>query len=132
MKAPRLREDIQTGECGALLIEVLVSLLLLSLIGLGAAMTTAATLRATGKTLRNATAAQLALDKLEQCAARDPLSLQSENDAPLIRGVEYLRNVTVTANGDASRTVVVQVRSRIGGGDATAELRTTFAPWGAL
>lgn len=120
---------------GFALIEVLVSLTLVALLSAAITASSIAALRVAKLTELNHAASSLALSKIEELAAIDVSDLDDtfdENDDSLAwadSNMTFTRAVTVTVNGDGSRTVAVQVFSNSEEFPTDVHFTTSFALW---
>ena len=118
------------------LLEVMAAILLLSITTLGITRSTILSYRTGLRNERNGIALQLALQKMEDMAGVNPVTLSDANDAvetPLvIENLRFNRVTNVTVNGDNSRTVSVVVNSNKPELGGHAELENTFALWGTM
>lgn len=113
--------------------EVLVSLVLLSLVAFNLAYSSVFSMKTFKRTLRHTLAAELAMEKMEELSATNPSSLDNNDDLqePNVEaeGIRFSRATDITVNSDGSRTVTVTVTGdeQSLGGNAT--FSTTFALW---
>jgi prepilin-type N-terminal cleavage/methylation domain-containing protein len=118
---------------GVSIIEVLVSMVILSIVALATCNNTIKGFVFFKRVARQSYASQLALDRLETLAARDPSTLTSADSSTEsqlnYRNVQFERTTTVTVNADNSRTVSVVVSSAALGGHAS--FATTFSARGS-
>lgn len=126
---------LETTEAGFSLLEILVTTALLSIVGLGLALSTVTSFNTFNRSVRHALATDLVLDKLEQFAATNPSTLSAANDetntAVTERGISFNRTTTVTVNVDGSRTAAVSVSCTNTFLQCSASFTNTFVPWGA-
>ena len=118
---------------GVSLLEVLVSIGILSLITLNITYSSITNLRVFKRTLRNTIAASLAAQQIELYASLDPQVLDDtydDQETIYVQNIPFIRTTNVTVNSDQSRTVFVRVegeRFELGG---VAEYETTYSLWG--
>ncbi len=122
------------NERGLSLIESLVAITILAVLGLSITYNTIYSYRITLRNIRYSVAAQLALERIEQLAARDPIGISSDNNEneSLMRNgnMEFVRTTVVTINADNSRTVRVDVVAADESLGGRSSLSNTFALWG--
>ena len=127
--------ESRDGESGFTLIEVLVSMLILSVMSLGVAMNTLGALRTAKFTEINHAASTLAISKMEEFAAMNVSALSSSLDATETAvtwsdfQTTFTRTSIITENADDSRTVNVTVSSNNPKLATTVEFETTFVDW---
>ena len=137
MKHQRLNRagPLSHAERGLTLIEVMLSLVLLSISALGITYSLITSVRVEKITEVHLAASSLAQAKVEELSAVDSLNLNSsynEIDAIVsIPGLNmtFTRNTTITVNADSSRTIHVRVVSNKSKLPATADFETRFALW---
>ncbi len=125
------KKDLK-NQNGFSMLEVLVSVAILSIVGLGISQSSIGMLRARTVTLNKQVSTQLATEKLEQYAALDPLTLSAENsnsESLSHAGKSFLRSSTITVNSNGSRTVTVSVRPADASQSGSANLSGTFTSW---
>lgn len=122
-----------TKERGFTVIEVLVSIVILGVVGLAVAMNTIKSYTFLKRGIRNSYAAQLALDKIETLAAKDPSTLSSANNQTESglswRNVKFNRTTTITVNSDGSRTISVSVTGANKSLGGKANMVSTLPLW---
>jgi Tfp pilus assembly protein PilV len=123
----------QHPEGGLSVVEVLVAIALLAISGLAVAQSTIRSFSYLNQSYRTSLASQIALERLELLAQRDPSTLvesESESATQVVHsGLTFYRSTLISINTDGSRTVSVTVNSP-SGTQGKAALSTTFALWG--
>ena len=120
---------------GFSLLEVLVSITILSVIGLSLVRSTITSMTLREKIIRDNTALELALDTLENYASVNPSTLDDSADSTTsytVGPATYSVTIDVSVNSDSSRTVDVSVscpQVALGG---NAYVSGTFTPWGEV
>ena len=125
----------QSAEKGATLIEILISMLLLTITGMGVTMSMSTSLKTTKYTEYNHMASSLATSKMELLASLN-VSFLTTGHAGVESNVTwpnsnatFTRTTTVTVNADGSRTVSVTVTPNDDNYDTTVVFENTFAIW---
>lgn len=133
MLAPRILMRLGS-EKGFSMFELLVASAILTIVGLALAKSSIASYVALERNITRESAMQLALEKIEQMAAKDPTTLTATSSPPemnLVKnGIKYNRMTTISVNVDGSRRVIVSVvpvKYYMGG---YAMVMDTFMVWG--
>ena len=109
MRQPRSTQQ------GNSIVEVLVTISLLAISGLAVAQSTIRAFSSLNRSYRTSLAGQVALDRMEILAERDPSTLENSldetNEAVVMSGATFYRSTSIVVNSDGSRTVTVSVRS---------------------
>ncbi len=116
---------------GFSILEILVSLSILSIVGMALSQATTAMLKARSIALYKQGATQIAFETVESYASLNPstISAASTTDAVTRSGRAYSRTTTVSINPNGSRTVNVQVQPAREGQNGSARLSGTFTSW---
>ncbi len=98
-------------EAGVTLIELVVAIVLMELAFLAIADSMRTSLIHFKRSLRETYATELAIEKMEELAAKDPLAISSDGEREniTVRSVKFVRSVEVTVRPDKSRLVTVSV-----------------------
>lgn len=131
-KRVRSQSTRRRNESGVSLIELMVTVLLLTVIGAAATASTITYLHARKRAMNDSLALQLAQERIEEFAAVDPVRFSDGDSWTEIEtrlGLAFTRVSTISLNADNSRTVVVQVspNQETDGGSAT--ISASFVPW---
>lgn len=104
-KSPAFRE------AGVTLIELVVAIVLMELAFLAIADSTRTSLIHFKRSLRETYATELAIEKMEELAAKDPVDISEDGETENItrRTVKFVRSVEVSVRPDKSRLVTVSV-----------------------
>ncbi|RME58023.1 MAG: hypothetical protein D6780_07480 [Candidatus Dadabacteria bacterium] len=124
--------NIKGNEKGFLLFELLVVIVLIGILGLALSHAAIVIYKMRLKAVNDSYATQIALEKIEEIAAVDPLTLNdgdSWEETVERDGRQFQRIATISVNDDSSRTITVSVsplNSTIGG---TITMNNTYSPW---
>lgn len=130
-----LTSERQRAEEGFSLMEILIAILIIGVIGLGINMNAISSLQLVKYTELNYIASNLALSKIEELAAQDPVNLDSSDNSvessvsSSATEITFQRTTTIVVNGDDSRTITVQVQSNSSAVPTQAQFSTTMAVW---
>jgi len=123
------------NERGMSLLESLAAISILSVVGLSLTYSTIASYKLTHRNIRNSVAAQLALEKMEELAARNPSTLSSADnefeEEVLVDNMAFNRNTEIEVNIDGSRTIFVDVDTNNESLGGRSSMINTFALWGS-
>jgi len=118
-------------EAGISMLEMLFSLVLFAIMGLGLSYSSISASHAQGRNERNSLAMQIGLETLEDFTGRDPETLSDADDTineSISRGgYAFLRSIDVTIEFDRTRTVDVTIRNVAM--NITANFSSSFALW---
>lgn len=123
------------SQSGNSVIEVLVSIVLMALLGLGVTNSAISSLRFSKYMETHHVASSLAISKMEEIGALDTTDI--DDDLDVTEGTvtwpglsfTFTRTVAVTVNGDNSRTVDITVTSNDAPIPASVNFASTFAEW---
>ena len=126
--------NVANKQAGFSLLEVLTGISILLVMSLGVAQSSIMSLSTYKRTVRHSLAQQLAIEKLEEFAHKNPTTYDASDSATennLIESyVKFDRTTTITVGADGSRTVLVTVvaaKSDLGG---YASYQSNFPLWG--
>jgi prepilin-type N-terminal cleavage/methylation domain-containing protein len=126
---------LRHNERGMSLLESLAAISILSVVGLSLTYSTIASYKLTHRNIRNSVAAQLALEKMEEMAARNPSTLSSADneleEKVLVDNMSFSRNTEIEVNVDGSRTIFVDVETNNESLGGRSSVVNTFALWGS-
>jgi len=126
---------LQRNEKGMSLLESLAAISILSVVGLSLTYSTIASYKLTHRNIRNSVAAQLALERMEEMAARNPSTLSSADneleEAVYVDNMSFSRNTEIEVNVDGSRTIFVDVETNNESLGGRSSVVNTFALWGS-
>lgn len=99
------------GNAGVTLIELIVAVALIELAFLAIATSSRTSLMHFKRSLRETYATELAIEKMEELIARDPLSIPADSQTENVSrsNVRFLRTVEVSVGDNKSRLVTVSV-----------------------
>lgn len=125
-------EVATANQRGSLLIEALFAVLIFSIMGLAVTQYCVTFLNARNHALNHELATQLAVEKIEQLAVVDPLTLSNGEvitETVSRQDRDFSRVSTVTVNADLSRSVLVEVEYSRPGNGGVVSLSDTYIPW---
>lgn len=117
---------------GITIVEILVAVALLAIMGVSVSRSLIFITSENSRNITRALALKLALDRLEELAAVNPLTLSDSNDASgtvTENGRTFTRTVDVTRLDGGSRRVVVTVVNNAPVIPISVTVQNTFAPW---
>lgn len=129
-----IRRTHHKTEAGLFLIESLVVVLLFGVLGLILAHSNILSSKIRNRSSTNALAMQLATERMEALGAIDPATLDASDnvtDSVSREGKTFTRQVQITVNADASRSIAVSIRNTVSSLGGTASLANRFALWGS-
>lgn len=116
------------------LVEVMFSLVLFALIGLGFAYSGITASNTSGRNFQSAAAMKLALEKMEEFVRINPQDLSDADDATESSvqsgNMSFTRTTDVTINTDRTRSVEITVISNVPNSDTAVTIANSFALWG--
>lgn len=126
-------ETILRGETGVTLIELLVAMTLIAVAFLAIADSTRTSFIQFKRSIRETQATELALEKMEELAATNPLSLTAGTHSENISRdkIAFTRTFTITINANKSRTVTVSASADNTDLGGRCTLTNTFPVWGS-
>lgn len=126
---------IDRSAAGFGLLELLIAVVLVALVSLCLSSNTVSSLYIAKKTHTNYLASNLALSKVEELAAFEPVNLDSsynsfESGLSVVgTKITFSRTTTIVVNADDSRTITVKVLSETLKIPTKVDFTTTFAVW---
>lgn len=119
---------MKPSELGSSFIEILVSIAVTGIVGLGLSHFSSVGYRLLTDSRERAVAQQVVASTIEELALRDPSLLTSSTySEPIARGrFSLIRTVTITTNADSSRSVEVSAHK-----DSPTDTRRTLASMSA-
>lgn len=130
----RNNSDRPMKDSGFGLIEVLVSIVILSIVGLATARSSITAMSSLQRSQRNTLAYQLAMTKLESMISIDPTGLDSGDNSTessiIAEGAEFTRTVAIVVNTDQSRQITVSVAPKDLSLGGVSTISHTVSLWG--
>ncbi|MCB0336433.1 MAG: prepilin-type N-terminal cleavage/methylation domain-containing protein [Bdellovibrionales bacterium] len=125
-----------SAEAGVTLIELLVAFAIFSVIALAFTFNSSQAHRTIDHSNRHAGMQQLAIEKIEELSAINPILLNdtyddTESDLD-IDGIEYERITDITINANGSRTIDVTINAENSSRATQFTLSHTISLWGAV
>ena len=127
--------ELNRDQTGMSLMSVLVAMVILSVVSLALSKNTIASLHIIKLTEVNYAASNLAVSKVEELAARNPIDLDDSFDdtenavTTADLDITFTRVTDVTVNADDTRIVHVTVTSNSSVVNTTADFETSLSVW---